>query len=137
MHSVAVSRVKLCSAAIGGCSPVKRLLLIIALAFASAVPVNADTNIRDIQIFKNVSATQGPFTLHGGAYAVKVLATFGGGSVTLQVLADDGSTYVTCLTAFSANGYATVNLPSGTYQFLVTTATAVYVSIISIVVPLA
>jgi hypothetical protein len=35
----------------------------------------------------------------------------------------DGSTYVTCLTAFSANGYATVELPPGQYQLAVASAT--------------
>jgi hypothetical protein len=84
-------------------------------------------------VFKNVAATQGPFTLRGGSYGVSAIATWGGGSLTLQRLADDGATYVTCLTAFSANGYASVNLPAGTYQFAIATATAVYCDITSIV----
>jgi hypothetical protein len=36
----------------------------------------------------------------------------------LQRLAADGANYVTALTAFSADGYASVNLPGGTYQLL-------------------
>jgi siroheme synthase len=85
-------------------------------------------------VFKNVAATQGPFTLRGGSYGVTVSsASFSGGSVTLQRLADDGATYVTVLTAFAAAGYASVNLPAGTYQLAIATATAVYADITSIV----
>lgn len=83
--------------------------------------------------FKNVSTTQGPFTLRGGNYGVTVHATFGGGSVTLQRLSPDGSTYVTVMTAFAADGYANANLPSGTYQLLVATATAIYVDVVATV----
>jgi hypothetical protein len=69
-------------------------------------------------------------------YGVTVTATFGGGSVALQRLAADGSTFVTCLTAFTAAGYASVNLPIGTYKFAVTTATGVYVDATSVVASL-
>lgn len=86
----------------------------------------------DGQSFSNISANTAAFTLHGGQYGVTVTATFGGGNVTLQRLAADGATYVTCLTAFTAAGYATVNLPPGTYRFAVTTAAAVYVDITSV-----
>ena len=82
--------------------------------------------------FSNVSATTAAFTLPAGNYGVTVTATFGGGSVTLQRLAADASTYVTCLTALTTAGYATVLLPSGTYRFAIATATAVYVDIASI-----
>ena len=84
------------------------------------------------QSFTNISATTAAFTLPAGNYGVTAKATWGGGSVTLQKLSPDGSTYVTALTAFSADGYATVLLPSGTYKFAVATATAVYVEIASI-----
>jgi hypothetical protein len=90
-------------------------------------------NAVESQSFSNISATTAAFTLRGGQYAVTVTATFGGGSVTLQRLAADGSTWVTCLTAFSAAGYATVNLPSGTYRLTVATATAIYADVTSVV----
>jgi hypothetical protein len=90
-------------------------------------------NSVESQVFKNVSSTQGPFTLRGGSYGVTAhSSTWGGGSATLQRLAPDGATYVTVLTAFSADGYASVNLPSGTYQLAIATAT-VYCDIVSIV----
>lgn len=86
--------------------------------------------------FSNIAANTASFQLKGGCYGVTVSATFGGGSVTLQRLAADGATFVTCLTAFSAAGYATVNLPIGTYKIAVTTATAVYVDVTSVVASL-
>lgn len=90
-------------------------------------------NTIEKNVFSNISATPTAFTLRGGQYGVTVSATFGGGSVTLQRLAADASTYVTCLTAFTAAGYASVNLPSGTYKLTIATATAVYADIVAIV----
>ena len=69
------------------------------------------------------------FVLKGGKYGVMVTATFGGGSVILKGLCADGTTYVTVLTSFTAAGYATVDLPPGSYQLDITTATAVYVTV--------
>ena len=80
----------------------------------------------------DASATSDPFALKGGLYGVDVSATFGGGSVTLQRLAPDGSTYVTALTAFTAAGYKTASLPPGTYRVSIATASAVYVSICAV-----
>jgi hypothetical protein len=85
-------------------------------------------------VFKNVSSTQGPFNLRGGSYSFTAhSATWGGGSATLQRLSPDGLTYVTVLTAFAADGYSSANLPSGTYQIAIATATAVYCDVTSIV----
>lgn len=77
----------------------------------------------------NIAATTDPFSLKAGKYGVSCVATFGGGSVTLQKLAADGVTYVTALTAITAAIYTTVDLPEGTYRLLVATATAIYVGI--------
>jgi hypothetical protein len=104
--------------------------LLVALALLFSTPAFADWNGIEIQSYSNISATTAPFSLRGGNYAVTVHAgSWSSGSVTLQRLAADGSTYVTCLTAFSADGYATVNLPSGTYKFTVASATGIYVDI--------
>jgi hypothetical protein len=84
--------------------------------------------------FSNISSTPAPFTLRGGSYGVSAhSSSWGGGSATLQRLAPDGSTYVTVLTAFSADGYASANLPAGTYQLAIATVTAVYADIVGIV----
>lgn len=116
---------------LGAIPPLFGAALFAALVFST--PALATFNGIELFAYKNVSATQGPFTLRGGNYAVTVLAgSWSSGSVTLQRLGDDGSTYITCLTAFSANGYATVNLPSGTYQFAIASATGVYVDITSV-----
>lgn len=91
-----------------------------------------DNQLYEIYYFANISVTPAAFDLMGGFYGVTVSATFGGGSITLQRLAADGTTYVTCLTAFTVAGYATVSLPPGTYKFAIATATAVYVDIVAI-----
>ena len=87
----------------------------------------------DQQTFSNISATTSPFTLKGGCFGVTVSATWGGGSVDLKRLGPDGSTYISVLSsAFSSNGYQTVNIPPGTYEVVIATATAVYVDITSV-----
>jgi hypothetical protein len=66
--------------------------------------------------FSNIAATTAAFTLSGGTYQLTVVgATFG--TVTLQVLGGDGSTWLTAQTAFAANGTASVNLAPGSYRF--------------------
>jgi hypothetical protein len=67
--------------------------------------------------------------LLGGNYGLLVSATFSGGSITLNGLALDGATYVAVLPAFTASGYAQVQLPPGQYQLAVATATAVYAAL--------
>lgn len=79
----------------------------------------------------NVSATPASFQLKGGKYAASVVATFGGGSVKLQKLGPDGTTYqsVASGTDFTAAGFAVVDLPPGMYRWLIATATAVYADV--------
>ncbi|MCK1275590.1 hypothetical protein IVB46_10140 [Bradyrhizobium sp. 61] len=87
----------------------------------------------DQQAFSNISATPATFKLNGGSYGITVIATWGGGSVDLKRLAADGSTYVSVLSAtFTANAFQTVNVPPGTYQLTIATATAVYADITSV-----
>jgi hypothetical protein len=84
--------------------------------------------------YSNVSSSQTGFKLLGGTYGITVTATWGGGSVDLKKLSADGSTYVSVLSStFTANAYQTVNIPPGTYQLTVTTATAVYADITSVI----
>jgi hypothetical protein len=90
------------------------------------------TNTPTIKTWSNISATPATFALRGGLYGLTVMATWGGGSVTLQRLAKDGSTYVTALTAFTANGYATVQLPSGTYKLTVASVSGIYADLVSV-----
>lgn len=84
--------------------------------------------IKDFQdgfSFTGGSADVGPYKVSGGRYGVGVSATWGGGTVTLQCLMPDGSTYVTAASAFLADGVAVVDLPAGMYKAAIATATAV------------
>lgn len=82
----------------------------------------------DAYPFQNISATTAGFVLLGGMYSMAANATWGGGTVKLQALSIDGSTYVDVPNAsFTANGfYSPLYLPAGTYRINVATATAVY-----------
>lgn len=77
----------------------------------------------------NVAAGSYGFTLLGGEYALTVHATWGGGNTVLNALALDGSTEVQVLPAFTADGFASIDLPAGSYQLVITTATGSYISI--------
>jgi hypothetical protein len=93
---------------------------------------NVPNALNENYYFSNISATPTAFNLRGGLYAVMVNAT-GSGTITLQRLSLDASTYVTVLTAITATAsYATVSLPPGTYRVAIATFTAVYVEIIGI-----
>lgn len=82
-------------------------------------------------VFANISADTASFTGRGGLYGLCVHAATWG-TVTLQRLSNDGVTWVTVLTALTADGYANVYLSSGTYKFAVATATGVYIELTSI-----
>lgn len=99
--------------------------LAFAAALVMAVPAMADEGYTA----SNIAATTANFRLAGGLYGMDVVATFGGGSVTLQKLAADASSYVTAATAVTAAGYTTVYLAPGLYRLLVATASAIYVKI--------
>jgi hypothetical protein len=109
---------------------IRKIALFLALLFMTA-PASAVFNQIEVQRFTNISATTAGFTLRGGNYGLTCSATFGGGSITLQRLATDGVTYVTVITALTQAGYASANLPSGTYRLAITTATAVYADVVS------
>lgn len=109
----------------------KKFLVLLALLFAS--PAVAAFNKVETFPFSNISSTPASFVLRGGNYGLTCQATFGGGNIALQRLSTDGSTYVTVITALTANGYASANLPSGTYRLAITTATAVYCDVTAIV----
>src|SRR5262245_38415548 len=87
------------------------------------VPTTTET-----KCFSNISGTTSAFTLTGGRYGFTVTATFGGGSVTLQVLAGDGTTWLTVSNQTAAN-HVTVDLTPGSYRIAIATATAVFVTL--------
>jgi hypothetical protein len=89
------------------------------------------TTAVDGKNFSNIAASTPAFYLKGGYYAVAAVATFGGGSVELQALAPDGTTWVSFPTALKLTvagmiaGYA----PPGQYRFTIVTATAVFCAV--------
>ena len=84
-------------------------------------------------LFSALSADTAAFRVLGGLYGMSVAATFGGGSVDLQMLMPDGSTYQSVLSAaFTAAGEKLVDLPPGKYKVVISTATAVQGSLVRI-----
>ena len=82
--------------------------------------------------FENIAATTSAFTLNGGEYVFTVTATFGGGSVGVEVLGGNGSSWLLVATALTAAGFATYKLPPGQYRVVIATATAVYASLVRV-----
>ena len=78
-----------------------------------------------------ISATPSTFNLRGGCYGITLHATTWG-TATLQRQTPDGG-FVTVLTAFSADGFQTLNLPNGAYKLLLSGITALSGDIVSIV----
>jgi hypothetical protein len=80
-------------------------------------------------VFKNIGASTAAFALRGGRYAIAANAS-GAGSMGLQMQGEDGTTFIPVHTAFATvAGFATVDLPPGTYKFVLATFTAVFASI--------
>jgi hypothetical protein len=82
--------------------------------------------------FTGLSATPANFYLLGGRYAFSVNATFGGGSVTLNQLQPDGTTLIAAAAPITASGSVIVDLPPGTYQITIVTATAVVGAVVRV-----
>jgi len=110
----------------------KKLLIALALLL-SLSPAGAAFNKVENFPFSNISATTAAFTLRGGNYGITCHATFGGGNVVLQRLATDGASWINVITALTADGYASANLPSGSYRIAITTATAVFCDVVATV----
>jgi hypothetical protein len=83
--------------------------------------------------YSNISATTAAFSLLGGKYEFAVSATFSAGNVQLQTLSLDGSTWINAGSSVTANGIATLDLAPGQYRIAITTATAVYAALTTII----
>lgn len=80
-----------------------------------------------VPLLVNGAATTAAKAWPGGKGMFAVKATFGGGSVALQVLLPDGSTWYTPAgLSLTADGAVLFELPPCLVRALVTTATAVY-----------
>jgi hypothetical protein len=82
--------------------------------------------------FSNISATTGAFTLMGGKYGLDISATWGGGNAQLETFSLDGSTWINVGSSITANGFSNYDLPAGQYRIAITTATAVYAALTTI-----
>lgn len=89
-------------------------------------------NVTEGKAFKAQAAgTFGPFPLGGSRYGILVhAATYG--SLQFQALSPDGTTYVNIGAAVTADGYTTVDIPPGTYQFVATGGTSYNVAIVRV-----
>lgn len=105
-------------------------LLALGLAWGGALYRADATTAVDAKSFSNISATTAAFTLKGGYYVVSAVATFSAGSVELQMLGPDGSTWLSLPTALKLSAAGTIAgyVPPGQYRFTIATATAVYCS---------
>lgn len=92
----------------------------------------AVTNWYDGFKVTDASADVGPYTVLGGRYALMASATWGGGTVTLQALMPDGSTYINIASPLTADGAQLVDLPPGSYKLDIVTATAVQASLVRV-----
>ena len=80
---------------------------------------------RDGISFEDQSADIGPFQLLGGKYLLAATASWNAGSLALQALMPDASSYVAITNgSLSADGTLSLDLPAGSYRLAVTSATA-------------
>lgn len=83
--------------------------------------------------YSNISATTAAFAIKFGGIFVLSTVGQGFGSVTLQLLGADGTTWLTAATAVIANGVTgALYLPAGQYRFAISAATGVYLNLIRI-----
>lgn len=108
----------------------KRLALVALFALGLLASAHAQTAV-DSHSFSNISATTSAFTLKGGNYLFCAVATFNSGTVKLETLGPDNSTYLLPASglSLSANGCAQAYLPPGQYEVVIASATAVYASV--------
>lgn len=80
-------------------------------------------------VFSNIAATTAAFGLRGGTYWIETKST-GSGTLDLQRLGPDGTTYTARITQITATaGQQTIALPPGTYKWAIATFTANYLEI--------
>ena len=74
------------------------------------------------KLLSNASATGSPVAVQGGYYSFAAVGTWGGSTLSLQLLGPDGTTYIDLggSADLTANGAAYVSLPSGTVKAVLT-----------------
>jgi hypothetical protein len=90
-------------------------------------------------LFSNFTTTQGPFTLRGGRYVVTMKGT--SGTLSLQVLAADGTTFVIAKdiagnavtnASLATATFFTVDLPPISAEFAGSSPVGAYASIVRV-----
>lgn len=91
-------------------------------------------NVDNYTLASNLSATGSAVKVKSGIYVFQATATFGGGTVKLQSLLSDGTTWVDVAGASLTAAGQTVGLylPAGQYRANIATASAVYAYIIGV-----
>ncbi len=81
-------------------------------------------------VFSNIGATTAQFALRGGRYSFMSKST-GTGTIDLQILLPDGSTWQAVATQVTAtSGYqGGIDLPPGQYRVAIATFTGVYAAV--------
>lgn len=82
----------------------------------------AQSQLKNYQSWSALNTTPDTFNLDAGVYGLTLAATVWGTAALQRVF--PGGILVTVLTAFAANGYATVQLPAGRYQLTAAGITA-------------
>ena len=86
-----------------------------------------------VDLMSNSGAGNGSDKIwEGGKTAFLAEATFGGGSVKLQIKLPQGSYADVTSVTLSAAGMVVSDLPPGTYRAVATTATAVYCRLVRV-----
>lgn len=87
-----------------------------------------------IKLLENAAAGNGSDKIVGvgGNYSFIAEATWGGGSVKLQIKLPQGNYFDVASSTLSANGYVNLLLPPGTYRAVGVTGSAFYVSLVKI-----
>lgn len=92
--------------------------------------LGGNSNTTDGHALSNAAAGNGtPFQVTGGMYAAMVVAT-GAGTVDLQILGPDGSTWIAAMTQITTSPkYQTAQLQPGKYRWATAGFTAIYATI--------
>lgn len=85
-----------------------------------------------LQLMSNATGNGSDYPWPGGESAFMAEATFGGGSVKLQIKLPQGTYADITGASLTAAGMVVVNLPPGTYRAVATTATAAYARLVTI-----
>lgn len=90
-------------------------------------------NTEDRNVQSNIAAgTTAAFVMRGGKYWIETKST-GSGTIDLQRLGPDGTTYTARITQITATaGQQTIDLPPGQYRWVVATFTANYLEMVRI-----